>query len=238
MKKVNTLCIIIGIICFIIAGYIITEKILNKEKNLEINEEKELKEINNYLSRTGSPLGWLIVKEGIESQDETGKYSPKYNYNYLQSEENKQLFTMEYILSIEENKDKFIVLSAGDNSKVEDPPTSDFTIAYLDYKTFNTYYKELFNKDFEIAKAKKGNTTYDKDNIYFDNRHPGSNGVYVPMITSDKVEYKDNQYIANVKVTYSTRLSSILEVETNNGIIKYNKDKNNNIIIDTFTLEK
>ena len=43
---------------------------------------------------------------------------------------------------------------------------------------------------FKITKGKMGNTKYDKDYVYFDNRHPGSNGVYVSMITSDKVEYK------------------------------------------------
>ena len=74
MKKLNTLCIIIGIISFVVAGYILTEKILAKEVKVEINEEKELKEVNNYLAKVGSPLGWLIIKKGIDTQDENGKY--------------------------------------------------------------------------------------------------------------------------------------------------------------------
>ena len=191
MKKLNIFCIIIGIICLLVAGYIVTDKILVTEDNkIEIDEEKELKDINNHLSKIGSPLGWLIVKEGIDSQDDNGKYSPKYNYNYLEKYENRQLFVMEYILSYQENIDNFTVLSAGDQSVVEDTPTSDFTLAYLDYKIFNKYYKELLGEDFKITKGKMGNTKYDKDYVYFDNRHPGSNGVYVSMITSDKVEYK------------------------------------------------
>ena len=33
MKKLNIFCIIIGIICFLVAGYIVTDKILIKEDN-------------------------------------------------------------------------------------------------------------------------------------------------------------------------------------------------------------
>ena len=162
MKKLNIFCIIIGIICLLVAGYIVTDKILIKEDNkIEIDEEKELKDINNHLSKIGSPLGWLIVKEGIDSQDDNGKYSPKYNYNYLEKYENRQLFVMEYILSYQDNIDSFTVLSAGDQSVVEDTPTSDFTLAYLDYKIFNKYYKELLGEDFKITKGKMGNTKYD-----------------------------------------------------------------------------
>ena len=216
MKKLNIFCIIIGIICLLVAGYIVTDKILIKEDNkIEIDEEKELKDINNHLSKIGSPLGWLIVKEGIDSQDDNGKYSPKYNYNYLEKYENRQLFVMEYILSYQENIDNFTVLSAGDQSAVEDTPTSDFTLAYLDYKIFNKYYKELLGEDFKIT-----------------------NGVYVSMITSDKVEYKKGEYIASIKVTYSTRLADILDKETSDGIISYTKDGNNNIILKSFILKK
>ena len=239
MKKLNIFCIIIGIICFLVAGYIVTDKILIKEDNkIEIDEEKELKDINNHLSKIGSPLGWLIVKEGIDSQDDNGKYSPKYNYNYLEKYENRQLFVMEYILSYQDNIDSFTVLSAGDQSVVEDTPTSDFTLAYLDYKIFNKYYKELLGEDFKITKGKMGNTKYDKDYVYFDNRHPGSNGVYVSMITSDKVWYKNGEYIANVKITYSTRLADIIGVSDSTGIVTYIKNSDNAIILRSFILEK
>jgi hypothetical protein len=49
MKKLNIFCIIIGIICLLVAGYIVTDKILVTEDNkIEISEEKELKDINNH----------------------------------------------------------------------------------------------------------------------------------------------------------------------------------------------
>ncbi|UKI27611.1 MAG: hypothetical protein L6V91_03145 [Bacilli bacterium] len=85
MKKINVLFIIVGIISFLVAGYIITDKILARNINVEIDEEKELGTANEYLAKIGSPLGWLIVKEGINMQDDNGKYKPRYNYDYLNS---------------------------------------------------------------------------------------------------------------------------------------------------------
>ena len=78
MKKINTIGVIIGIIAFLIAGYIVADKILQKEEPKTINKEEELQEINSKLKEVGSPLGWLIVKEGIENQTEDGKYTIKY----------------------------------------------------------------------------------------------------------------------------------------------------------------
>ena len=167
---------IIGIICFLVAGYIVTDKILIEDNNIEIDKDKEIKDLNNHLAKVGSSLGWLIVKEGIDSQSD-GNYSPKYNYNYLEKYENRQLFVMEYILSYPDNFDKFIVLSGGDLSLIDEMPTSDFTFAYLDYDTFNDYYKSLLGDSYILNKGKKMDTKYDKDYVYFDNRHPGSNGV-------------------------------------------------------------
>lgn len=238
MKKINVLFIIVGIISFLVAGYIITDKILARNINVEIDEEKELGTANEYLAKIGSPLGWLIVKEGIDMQDDNGKYKPRYNYDYLNSIENKQLFTMEYILSYPDYMDEFVVLSAGDYKKIDVSPTDDFTLAYLDYNIFNKYYNQLFGKDFNIDKAKKGNTEYDKEYVYYDNRRPGSNGVYVSMITSDKVWYKNGEYIANVKVTYSTRLADIIGVSDSTGIVTYIKNSDNAIILRSFILEK
>lgn len=236
MKKINVLFIIVGIISFLVAGYIITDKILARNINVEIDEEKELGTANEYLAKIGSPLGWLIVKEGINMQDDNGKYKPRYNYDYLNSIENKQLFTMEYILSYPDNESQFVVLSAGDYEKIDVSPTDDFTISYLDYNIFNKYYNQLFGKDFNIDKAKKGNTKYDKNYVYYDNRRPGSNGVYVSMITSDKVWYKNGEYIANVKVTYSTRLADIIGVSDSTGIVTYIKNSDNAIILRSFIL--
>lgn len=238
MKKLNVIFIVIGIICFLVAGYIVTEKILVNDKDIEIDKEKEIKELNDHLAKVGSSLGWLIVKEGIDSQSDDGKYSPKYNYNYLEKYENRQLFVMEYILTYPDNLDKFIVLSGGDLSLVDDAPTSDFTFAYLDYDTFNSYYKSLLGDSYILNKSKKGETKYDKDYVYFDNRHPGSNGVYISMITSDNVKYEKGEFIADIKVTYSTRLADILGVDTSSGIISYTKDSDNNIILKSFILNK
>ena len=222
MKKLNIFCIIIGIICLLVAGYIVTDKILVTEDNkIEISEEKELKDINNHLSKIGSPLGWLIVKEGIDSQDDNGKYSPKYNYNYLEKYENRQLFVMEYILSYQDDIDSFTVLSAGDQSVVEDTPTSDFTLAYLDYKIFNKYYKELLGEDFKITKGKMGNTKYDKDNKSGKSTLSSSgaygvlfDGVGICSGYADAMSlFLDKLHVKNYRISSDTHVWNLVYVE-------------------------
>lgn len=239
MKKINIICFIMGIICFSIAGYIIYNKFY-KQEEIKFNKDEELKQVNNKLSEIGSSLGWLIITNGIDNQNEDGtKYSIDYNKNLLEEDYNKQLFTMEYILSTKNENDKFILLNGFDKSEVKDAnPTDDFILTYLDYDTFNTYYKKFFNKDFDISKQYKGDTSYDTEYVYYQNRKSGSNGVYVPMITSDNIGYKDNKYVANITITYSTRAATLIGKENDKGTIVYTKDINNNIILESFMVNK
>lgn len=239
MKKINIICFIMGIICFSIAGYIIYNKFY-KQEEIKFNKDEELKQVNNKLSEIGSSLGWLIITNGIDNQNEDGtKYSIDYNKNILEEDYNKQLFTMEYILSTKNENDKFILLNGFDKSEVKDVnPTDDFILAYLDYNTFNKYYKKFFNKDFDISKQYKGDTSYDTEYVYYQNRKSGSNGVYVPMITSDNIGYKDNKYVANITITYSTRAATLIGKENDKGTIVYTKDINNNIILESFMVNK
>ena len=239
MKKINILCFIMGIICFSIAGYIIYNKFY-KQEEIKFNKDEELKQVNNKLSEIGSSLGWLIITNGIDNQNEDGtKYSIEYNKNLLEEDYNKQLFTMEYILSTKNENDKFILLNGFDKSKVKDAnPSDDFILAYWDYNTFNKYYKKFFNKDFDISKQYKGDTSYDTEYVYYQNRKSGSNGVYVPMITSDNIEYKDNKYVANITITYSTRAATLIGKENDKGKLVYTKDINNNIILESFMVNK
>ena len=58
MKKLNIFCIIIGIICFLVAGYIVTDKILVTEDNkIEIDEET----YNDWKDKDEDALGDLIL---------------------------------------------------------------------------------------------------------------------------------------------------------------------------------
>ena len=125
-----------------------------------------------------------------------------------------------------------------DNNKIEGEPTDDYTLAYLDYDTFNKYYKDLFGEDFDLNKQDKGNTTYDKEYVYYRNRRAGSNNVYVPIIKAISVEYKNNKYIADIEVTYSTRASELIGVPKSNGTITYTKNIDNNILLEDFIINK
>lgn len=239
MKKLDIICIIIGVICFLLAGYIVYSKFF-KENKIDFNKEEEIKLLDDKLAKIGTPLGWLIITDGIDHQNEDGtKYNISYGTNLLKEYSNRQLFTMEYILSTKNENDKFILLNGFDKSKVKDAnPSDDFILAYLDYNTFNKYYKKFFNKDFDISKQYKGDTSYDTEYVYYQNRKSGSNGVYVPMITSDNIEYKDNKYVANITITYSTRAATLIGKENDKGKLVYTKDINNNIILESFMVNK
>ena len=58
-----------GIICFSIAGYIIYNKFY-KQEEIKFNKDEELKQVNNKLSEIGSSLGWLIITNGIDNQND------------------------------------------------------------------------------------------------------------------------------------------------------------------------
>lgn len=238
MKKLNIICTITGVICFLLAGYIVYNKFF-KEKEVNFNKKEEIKLLDDKLAKIGTPLGWLIITDGIDHQNEDGtKYNISYGTDLLKEYSNRQLFTMEYILSTKNENDKFILLSGFDNNKIEGEPTDDYTLAYLDYNTFNKYYKDLFGEDFDLNKQDKGNTNYDKEYVYYRNRRAGSNDVYVPIIKTTSIEYKNNKYIANIEITYSTRASSLIGVPKSNGTITYTKNINNNILLEAFAINK
>ena len=155
MKKLDIICIIIGVICFLLAGYIVYIKFF-KENKIDFNKEEEIKLLDDKLAKIGTPLGWLIITDGIDHQNEDGtKYNISYGTNLLKEYSNRQLFTMKYILSTKNENDKFILLSSFDNNKIEGEPTDDYTLAYLDYDTFNKYYKDLFGEDFDLEHMSK-----------------------------------------------------------------------------------
>lgn len=239
MKKINILFYVIGIICFIIAGYIVYDEFfVNDEIEINFNEDEELLVINDKLIEIGSPLGWIIIVDGINNQDENGNYNISFGVDLLKKYEYRQLFVMEYILSNSNNYKLFNVFDMNSN-EIEDVPTSDFTFSYIDYNDFNEYYLSLFGDNFDMNKANKGDLLLPHSNnyVYYDNRRSGSNGVYVSMIQASSVKYKDGIYIATGDVTYSTRASELVGTDTDSAVIEYTKDIDNNIILKSFVLK-
>ena len=55
---------------------------------------------------------------------------------------------------------------------------------------------------------------------------------------TDFVEYKNNKYIADIEVTYSTRASELIGVPKSNGTITYTKNIDNNILLEDFIINK
>lgn len=236
MKLLNRIFYIIGSICIMIALYIVADKFFLKDKII-FDRDKELEIINDKLVEIGSPMGWIIIVDGINNQDSNGNYIISYDSNLFDNYVYRQLFVMEYILSDKNNYNKFKVISAFDNSIIYGSPTDDFTLAYMNYDEYNSYYKSLFGEDFDLSNSKKGNSSYDDEYVYYENRRAGSNGVYVPMIQAYNVSYNDEVYTAEAVVTYSTRASELFGEEESNIVIEYIKDINDNIILRSFTLK-
>lgn len=114
MNKTNMLFYIIGVVCIVVAGYILVNKFFeNNDINFEINEDEEL--FNSKLSEIGLPLGWIILVDGINNRDSNGNYVVTFNEDLFDNYEYRQLFAMEYILSITNDYDDFIVIDMEDN---------------------------------------------------------------------------------------------------------------------------
>lgn len=237
MKKISLIWFVIGTISLLISGYIVYDSFIKGEEEIIINKGEEIYNINHKLSEIGSSLGWLIIVDGIDNQGSNGNYNITYGKDLLSDYEDRQLFVMEYILSNNVNFDKFKVLSSFNNSITEENPTDDYTLAYLDYATFNDYYSDLFDDEFNLDKAKKGNTSYDDSHVYYENRRAGTNGVYVSMITCNSIDYKDGVYTSDVTITYSTTASELIGVTEDYGNIVYTKDINGNIKLKSFILK-
>ena len=240
MKKINILFYVIGILCFGIAGYIIYDDIFGVHKEeIVFYEDEEIELLNNKLKEIGSPLGWTIIVDGINNQDRNGNYNITFNKNLLSNYSYKQLFVMEYILSNTSNYDLFTVYDMN-GEKIDDLPTSDFTFSYIDYNDYNDYYLSIFGENFDMNKAEKGNLLLSDshNNVYYDNRKAGSNGVYVSMIQATGVDYEDGFYRGTATITYSTRASELVGANVDIAVIKYTKDIDGNILLKSFVLEK
>lgn len=233
MKKINVLFYLIGIICFVIAGYIVYDEFFDN-KDINFNEDEELVVFNDKLSEIGSSLGWIVIVDGINNQD-NGKYVISYDTDLFNNYSYRQLFVMEYILSNINNYELFTVLDM-DKKITNDNPVDEFTYAYLKYNEYNKYYKSMFGDNFDVEKAMKANTKYDSEYVYYDNRRAGSNGVYVSMIQTTSIEYSEDVYVADVIITYSTKASELVGTTTDTAVIEYSKDINDNIILESFIL--
>ena len=111
MKKLDIICIIIGVICFLLAGYIVYIKFF-KENKIDFNEEEEIKLLDDKLAKIGTPLGWLIITDGIDHQNEDGtKYNISYGTNLLKEYSNRQSETFPYIVIKIESTNKNIIFA-------------------------------------------------------------------------------------------------------------------------------
>ncbi len=238
-NKFLTTLVVIALIFILVLAVYIGAGVISSDSNLDrkFNEDKEIEFLNDNLSEVGSSLGVLVLMTGIDNSNSNRSFKLEKNIDLLENEENRQLFVMEYILTYQNNYDKFIVLDSDEKVVLSNAvPTDSNTIAYLKYEDFNFYYNKLFGNDFNLSDSIKGNTLYDAKYVYYPNKRNLLDGLYVPMISALNIKYEDNYFVADVKVYYSEMIRKIIGYEYDMATLIYSKNGNGDMLLNSFVL--
>lgn len=238
-NKFLTTLVVIALIFILVLAVYIGAGVISSDSNLDrkFNEAKEIEFLNDNLSEVGSSLGVLVLMTGIDNSNSNRSFKLEKNIDLLENEENRQLFVMEYILTYQNNYDKFIVLDSDEKVVLSNAvPTDSNTIAYLKYEDFNFYYNKLFGNDFNLSDSIKGNTLYDAKYVYYPNKRNMLDGLYVPMISALNIKYEDNYFVADVKVYYSEMIRKIIGYEYDMATLIYSKNGNGDMLLNSFVL--
>ncbi len=238
-NKFLTTLVVIALIFILVLAVYIGAGVISSDSNLDrkFNEDKEIEFLNDNLSEVGSSLGVLVLMTGIDNSNSNRSFKLEKNIDLLENEENRQLFVMEYILTYQNNYDKFIVLDSDEKVVLSNAvPTDSNTIAYLKYEDFNFYYNKLFGNDFNLSDSIKGNTLYDAKYVYYPNKRNMLDGLYVPMISALNIKYEDNYFVADVKVYYSEMIRKIIGYEYDMATLIYSKNGNGDMLLNSFVL--
>lgn len=238
-NKFLTTLVVIALIFILVLAVYIGAGVISSDSNLDrkFNKDKEIEFLNDNLSEVGSSLGVLVLMTGIDNSNSNRSFKLEKNIDLLENEENRQLFVMEYILTYQNNYDKFIVLDSDEKVVLSNAvPTDSNTIAYLKYEDFNFYYNKLFGNDFNLSDSIKGNTLYDAKYVYYPNKRNMLDGLYVPMISALNIKYEDNYFVADVKVYYSEMIRKIIGYEYDMATLIYSKNGNGDMLLNSFVL--
>ncbi len=238
-NKFLTTLVVIALIFILVLAVYIGAGVISSDSNLDrkFNKDKEIEFLNDNLSEVGSSLGVLVLMTGIDNSNSNRSFKLEKNIDLLENEENRQLFVMEYILTYQNNYDKFIVLDSDEKVVLSNAvPTDSNTIAYLKYEDFNFYYNKLFGNDFNLSDSIKGNTLYDAKYVYYPNKRNLLDGLYVPMISALNIKYEDNYFVADVKVYYSEMIRKIIGYEYDMATLIYSKNGNGDMLLNSFVL--
>ena len=238
-NKFLTTLVVIALIFILVLAVYIGAGVISSDSNLDrkFNEDKEIEFLNDNLSEVGSSLGVLVLMTGIDNSNSNRSFKLEKNIDLLENEENRQLFVMEYILTYQNNYDKFIVLDSDEKVVLSNAvPTDSNTIAYLKFEDFNFYYSKLFGNDFNLSDSIKGNTLYDAKYVYYPNKRNMLDGLYVPMMSALNIKYEDNYFVADVKVYYSEMIRKIIGYEYDMATLIYSKNGNGDMLLNSFVL--
>ena len=239
--------IFIAVVLFILLIYIIKNNSQNNNK-IETNTTNEPEQINtntklsNYLNNAKKPISSIVLKEATVQKNQTNELLVlKKNVNYFVTNENKQLYTMEYILKDEFNNQKFIVLENKKEIKTK-KPTDNKVLAYCSYELFSQIYKNLFNIEFDLKtkKISKENNKYDKSDKYVfynktENKYPN---LAIENFEVESTSYNNTSsiYTANITIKYNSLMANKLGVPSDYATVEYSL-VDGNIVMKSFIIK-
>ncbi len=257
--------VLITIIGLLLTGIIKINRPNNNNNNnnitLEKTEQMDNTKLQNFINDyTNSFTSILLVNGTWQDGDKNeNELIIKKNTNYLEKEEDKQLFVMENIAKDENNNKNFIIFNSfGEINKDETCVRCDATPAYYPYNLFNIEFKKVFNRDFDMSKkatseyskvpkdddssidySKAEIIKYENSNDYVYNNYPDTGGAYDIQniqVISSSYDNQTKKYTANLNLIYSDRLKGLCGVDSNSAKLVYTI-VNDNIILESFTVE-
>lgn len=163
------------------------------------NFQKE--EIINYLNSISTSFRGMFIEK--DSDDDL---SINYDNNLLNTE-NKQRFVFNYLKDKEVSDIK--LFTSGNNT-------------YLDYSTFNKYYKVLFGLASTDRVQSNDKTEYDnEDYVYYNESEFSEYGIEKFDIISGVYDARNNLYSVITRIKYNDKVRKKLSKDSDEAIILY-----------------
>lgn len=163
------------------------------------NFQKE--EIINYLNSISTSFRGMFIEK-----DNDDALSINYDNNLLNTE-NKQRFVFNYLKDKEVSDIK--LFTSGNNT-------------YLDYSTFNKYYKVLFGLASTNRVQSNDKTEYDnEDYVYYNESEFSEYGIEKFDIISGVYDARNNLYSVITSIKYNDKVRKKLSKDSDEAIILY-----------------
>ena len=259
---VTIIIVLLVIIALLLIGFEKKSKLakitgIDDTKTNITNKTVDIQKVQTFLNNYSNSFSAIFKANSVFN--EGSKLTISKNTNYLDKEENKQLFIMTKIDNDEEkiNHKNFIIFnSIGEIDKTETCTKCDGSTAYYPYNLFNVEFMKVFNRNFDTTKkaisdygtsnsedsdidySKSEIVKYEKSNDYvFYNASIGGYNIEISKIEVLNSNYNstNQNFTSDLKLTYNDAVKEVSGVTNDNAKITY-KVVNDNIILESFMI--